>query len=214
VVGSCGGVGQLVTAKLLERGFKVRALVRSEELARRVLGADVAGLSFVQGDTRELASLDRAEIFAGVAAVACCTGTTAFPSQRWEGNNGPRATEWEGTRNLIDAAARHGSGTLRRFVLVTSAGVERFKKAPYSILNFFGEQERGLFTLFLTCTFFLNPKKKNKAYMHICSENYIRSSAYPAPLTRNSLHDEESARAPQPPPFFMPNEETNKLCNA
>ncbi|GIL73105.1 hypothetical protein Vretifemale_3318 [Volvox reticuliferus] len=70
----------------------------------------------------------------GVAAVCCCTGTTAFPSSRWEGENGPRNTDWVATSNLIDSTP----STIKRFVLVTSVGVERFKEFPFNILNLFG----------------------------------------------------------------------------
>ncbi|KAK3254195.1 hypothetical protein CYMTET_36585, partial [Cymbomonas tetramitiformis] len=38
VIGATGGVGQLTTAKLLERGYKVRAFVRDELKAETVLG--------------------------------------------------------------------------------------------------------------------------------------------------------------------------------
>jgi hypothetical protein len=53
---------------------------------------------------------------------------------RWEGNNGPRPTDLVGTTNLIKAAP----SSLKRFVLVTSAGVERPKEFPWAILNTFG----------------------------------------------------------------------------
>lgn len=46
----------------------------------------------------------------GVSAVVCSTGTTAFPSSRWEGNNGPRPTDWVATSNLINAAAAAAKG--------------------------------------------------------------------------------------------------------
>lgn len=134
VAGATGGVGQLVTAKLLDRGYRVRALTRDPAKAAALFG-EVANLECVAGDTRTPATL--ASAVAGVAAVACCTGTTAFPSKRWFGGNGPRATDDEGVRNLV-AAAKGATPGVKRFVLVSSAGVDRSDKPPYSILNLFG----------------------------------------------------------------------------
>jgi len=75
-----------------------------------------------------------------VAAVVCSSGTTAFPSERWKGGNGPKETDLEGTTNLVRACA--GRPGLGRFVLVTSCGVERYKVlGPFMILNAFGVLE-------------------------------------------------------------------------
>lgn len=136
VAGATGGVGQVLTAKLLERGYRVVALSRNPEKVRQLLG-DAPGLDVVIGDMREPASLPSA--LAGVDAVCCCTGTTAFPSKRWDGNNGPEQTDFVAVRNLVEAAAPMG---LKRFVLTTSAGVERQNKLPYIILNLFGVSHR------------------------------------------------------------------------
>ena len=55
------------------------------------------------------------------------------------GDNGPKKTDLTATSNLIAAAQKHSAGSLRRFVLVTSTGVERFSQGPpYAILNLFG----------------------------------------------------------------------------
>jgi uncharacterized protein YbjT (DUF2867 family) len=69
-----------------------------------------------------------------VTHVICCTGTTAFPSKRWDGDNGPDKTDWEGVRNLVSTLP----STIQHFVLVSSIGVTRTKKLPYNILNLFG----------------------------------------------------------------------------
>ena len=110
-------------------------MTRSKSSASRVFVGDSGklpeGLELVEADARNPESL--AAAFAGksaddsVAAVACCTGTTAFPSKRWLGDNGPRQTDEVGTRNLVEMAKRVGGGGggkgLKRFVLVSSAGV-------------------------------------------------------------------------------------------
>ena len=78
VVGATGGVGQLVVAKLLEAGYSVRALARSPEKARDLLGTADA-LEIVTADLRDAAALDASGVASGVDAVVSCTGTTAFP---------------------------------------------------------------------------------------------------------------------------------------
>lgn len=132
-----GGVGQLVVAKLLERGYRVRALTRSAERAAALRGAGSEELELVAVDLRDASSLDASRAAAGVDAVVCCTGTTAFPSSRWDGGNGPEPTDYVAVRNLVAAAAA-GSPALKRFVLVSSIGVKRTDRLPYIILNAFG----------------------------------------------------------------------------
>lgn len=141
MAGATGGVGQLVAAKLLERGYRVVALTRSAESARRVFlgaggGGDPTGgkLEFAEADIRDPASVARAFEGRKVDAVVCTTGTTAFPSKRWHGGNGPRTTDLDGNLNLINAAPRG----LGRYLLVTSAGVERQPNFPWCVLNLWG----------------------------------------------------------------------------
>ena len=62
-----------------QRGYRVRALSRSADKAAALLG-ERAGLELVFGDLKQPGGLER--LLAGVDAVACCTGTTAFPSKR------------------------------------------------------------------------------------------------------------------------------------
>jgi len=59
---------------------------------------------------------------------------------RWTGNNGPEQTDYIAMRNLIDATPK----SVKRFILTTSAGVDRSNKIPFSILNLFGEALRAL----------------------------------------------------------------------
>jgi uncharacterized protein YbjT (DUF2867 family) len=131
-------VGQLVTAKLLDRGYRVVALTRgaakAQELLGQLSGANQETLQVVEADARDRDSLSRAFDGRQIDAVVCATGTTAFPSKRWEGNNGPRPTDLDGNLNLINACPR----TLKRFLFVTSAGVERQKQFPWLILNLYG----------------------------------------------------------------------------
>ncbi|PSC76139.1 nucleoside diphosphate sugar epimerase [Micractinium conductrix] len=131
VAGATGGVGQLLTAKLLERGYKVRALSRSAEKVQQQFGG-AEGLTTAIADLRDPSSLGAA--LGGVDAVCCCTGTTAFPSKRWDGGNNPEQTDYVSVSNLIKACPP----SLKRFTLTTSAGVERSGQFPFAILNLFG----------------------------------------------------------------------------
>ena len=54
---------------------------------------------------------------------------------RWKGDNGPEQTDSIATGNLIRATPK----SIKRFVYNTSAGVERYNKLPFSILNLFGK---------------------------------------------------------------------------
>ncbi|KAF5184638.1 Tic 62 protein [Thalictrum thalictroides] len=134
VIGGTGGVGQLVVASLLSRNIKSRLLLRDPTKAKTLFGEqDENILQVWKADTRNPDDLDPA-IFEGVTHVICCTGTTAFPSRRWDGDNTPERVDWEGIRNLVSALP----STLKRFVLVSSVGVTKFNELPWSIMNLFG----------------------------------------------------------------------------
>ena len=104
---------------------------RSQEKTRQLLG-DAPGLEVVYGDMRDSSTLKPA--LDGVDAVCCCTGTTAFPSKRWDGGNNPKNTDYVAVKNLIDSCPKD----IKRFILTTSAGVERSGQFPWLILNAFG----------------------------------------------------------------------------
>ncbi|KAG6414050.1 hypothetical protein SASPL_126767 [Salvia splendens] len=134
VVGGTGGVGQLVVASLLDRNIRARLLLRNPEKAITLFGEqDEEKLQVRQGDTRNPEDLDPS-IFEGVTHAICCTGTTAFPSKRWDGDNTPERTDWEGVRNLVSALP----SSLKRIILVSSVGVTKFNELPWSIMNLFG----------------------------------------------------------------------------
>ncbi|KAF2291883.1 hypothetical protein GH714_035984 [Hevea brasiliensis] len=134
VVGGTGGVGQLVVASLLDRNIKSRLLLRDPEKATALFGKqDEETLQVLKGDTRNPEDLDPS-ISEGVTHVICCTGTTAFPSKRWDGDNTPERVDWEGVRNLVSALPL----SLKRIILVSSVGVTKFNELPWSIMNLFG----------------------------------------------------------------------------
>ncbi|WP_036477832.1 SDR family oxidoreductase [Myxosarcina sp. GI1] len=135
VAGATGGVGQLVVAKLLTKNLQVRALTRTKAKAASMFDNRVEA---VEGDIRYPNTL--AEAVRDINYIICCTGTTAFPSLRWDftnffqPSNTPEAVDSKGVKNLVAAAPPD----LKRLVFVSSAGVLRKDELPYNILNAFG----------------------------------------------------------------------------
>ncbi|BAY10497.1 SDR family oxidoreductase [Calothrix sp. NIES-2098] len=152
VVGATGGVGQLVVGELLEKGLGVRILTRNSEKAQKMFNNRVA---VAIGDIREPATLPAA--MENITHIICCTGTSAFPSSKWDFDPSPSWFEWvqlladskhresraknspakvdaQGVSNLVAAAPPN----LQRFVFVSSCGVLRKDRLPWSILNSFG----------------------------------------------------------------------------
>ncbi|GAB4824163.1 hypothetical protein N2152v2_011209 [Parachlorella kessleri] len=127
VAGATGGVGKRVVALLLERGRRVRALVRDVEKARGML----SGLSVGSGGSLELVAADITqrrtllpEMFRGVTQLISCTavkvapkeGDTADRSKYYQGikfydpeiiGDTPEAVEYRGIQNLLDAVKEH-----------------------------------------------------------------------------------------------------------
>jgi uncharacterized protein YbjT (DUF2867 family) len=152
VAGATGGVGQLVVGKLLEKGFRVRVLTRNTAKATEMFDQKV---EIAVGDIRELSTLPA--VMPNVTHIICCTGTTAFPSSKWEFDSEPNFIEWvqlfldpkysvsrannspididaQGISNLVAAAPPN----LQRFVFVSSCGIERKQEFPWKLLNAYG----------------------------------------------------------------------------
>lgn len=135
VTGATGGVGQLVVAKLLEKNIPVRALTRNRDKANQMFDGKV---EIVVGDICQPETLP--QVTQNVTHIICCTGTTAFPSTRWDftnlfqPSNTPEQVDGEGIKNLVAVAPNN----LKRFVFVSSCGVLRKDSLPFNILNAFG----------------------------------------------------------------------------
>lgn len=152
VAGATGGVGQLTVAKLVDKGFKVRVLTRNASKAENMFAGKA---EIAVGDIRNPETLPSA--MENITHIICCSGTTAFPSERWEFENNPNFVEYfglffnpteakakaknspmkvdaQGVTNLVEAAPK----SLKQFVFVSSCGVEHKNDFPYSILNKFG----------------------------------------------------------------------------
>lgn len=113
VAGATGEIGRYVVADLVAAGIPVRGLTRNPAAAR----AAAPRAEWVAGDLREPDSLKAA--LNGVDAVVFAAGwrPTDDPS------NTPRVVDYGGVANLAELARE--SGAVRRFVLVSSAGVTR-----------------------------------------------------------------------------------------
>ena len=152
VAGATGGVGQLTVAKLLDKGFKMRVLTRNASKAENMYAGKA---EIAVGDIRNSETLPAA--MENITHIICCSGTTAFPSERWEFENNPNFIEYfgllfnpeeakvkaknspmkvdaRGVSNLVELAPKN----LQQFVFISSCGVERKNEFPYNILNSFG----------------------------------------------------------------------------
>lgn len=119
VAGATGGVGKRVVRRLLERGDRVRALVRDTQRAKEILG-----------DRVELFAADitipetlTAALMKDVKAVICCTGVRVQPvegdtpdrSKYYQGIkfylpevvDSPEIVDYQGIKNLVETAAKY-----------------------------------------------------------------------------------------------------------
>jgi len=110
VAGATGGTGQQVVRELNAAGYRVRALVRDPAAARNLLADTV---EYATGDVRDRPSIDAA--LKGVRFAISALGAT-----RKDPANGPEFVDYQGVRNLADAAA---AARLDQLVVISSAGV-------------------------------------------------------------------------------------------
>lgn len=120
VAGATGGVGKRVVRRLVERGYKVRSLVRDIEKAKTTLGDDV---DLVVADITKPETLTPI-VMANIQAVVCCTAVRVQPvegdtADRAKYNQGvkfylpeivgdtPENVEYQGVKNLVEAAAKY-----------------------------------------------------------------------------------------------------------
>jgi uncharacterized protein YbjT (DUF2867 family) len=111
VAGATGGTGQELVDQALEKGYRVRALVRDEAKARMLFGDRV---QYVVGDVREPRSLKRA--VKGADQVISALGANV---QR-DPENSPERVDYAGVKVLAEAAKAAG---VSQFILVSSMGV-------------------------------------------------------------------------------------------
>ncbi|MBD2595858.1 epimerase [Nostoc sp. MBR 210] len=107
VAGATGETGRRIVQELVARNISVRAFVRDIQTAKAILPPDV---ELVVGDVLQADSL--AAALGDSTVLLCATG--AKPSFD---PTGPYKVDFEGTKNLVDAAKAKG---IEHFVLVSS----------------------------------------------------------------------------------------------
>ena len=112
VAGATGETGRRIVKQLVAENIPVRALVRSLEKGQQILPPEV---ELVVGDVLQPQSLR--EAIGDSTVLVCATG--AAPSFD---PTGPYQVDYEGTKNLVDAAKQKG---IEHFVLVSSLCVSQ-----------------------------------------------------------------------------------------
>ena len=120
IAGATGGVGQLVVRILRDGNKTIRILARSMGKAQELLGDD---LEIIEGNVTISESLP--PVVEGISTIICAIG-----SRPGEGLM-PEQIDYEGVRNLVDAAV---AMEVSRFILVSSCRVTH----PENPLNQFG----------------------------------------------------------------------------
>ena len=113
VAGATGETGSRIVAQLVKRGILVKALVRDIAAAQAKLPSEV---ELAQGSVGDKASLQAA--LEGCTVLISATG--ARPSLN---PTGPYQVDYEGTKNLVDAAKAAG---IEHVVMVSSLCVSKF----------------------------------------------------------------------------------------
>ncbi len=113
VAGASGRAGTYLVRQLKSQGIPFRAMTRNRAEAERRLGADFAGVEWVECDVRDPASV--AAAMRGVGRVISVIG-----SREVAGDNSAEFVDYGGVRNLVDAAVAAG---VDHFVLLTAIGV-------------------------------------------------------------------------------------------
>lgn len=113
VAGATGETGRRIVQELVKRQIPVRAFVRNLETAREILPSEA---ELVTGDLFSVDSLKSA--IADSTVLLCATG--AKPSLD---PTNPYKVDYEGTKNLVDAAKATG---IEHFVFVSSLCTSKF----------------------------------------------------------------------------------------
>jgi uncharacterized protein YbjT (DUF2867 family) len=113
VAGATGQTGRRIVRELVDRQIPVRAMVRDLNAARAILPAEV---ELIVGDVLDPSTI--ATAIGDSTVILCATG--AKPSLN---PTGPYQVDYEGTKNLVNAAKSHG---IQQFVFVSSLCVSNF----------------------------------------------------------------------------------------
>ncbi|MGL5872402.1 MAG: CIA30 family protein [Xenococcaceae cyanobacterium] len=119
VAGATGGVGKKVVRLLLEKNYRVRALVRNTQKAKEMLGEEV---EFFEADITIPESL-KPQLMDNVTAVICCTGVKVQPvegdtptrEKYYQGIkfympevvDNPEIVDYQGIKNLLEVVSKN-----------------------------------------------------------------------------------------------------------
>lgn len=112
VAGATGQTGRRIVQELVQRQIPVRALTRSLEKGESILPPEAA---LVVGDVLKPETLDAA--MGDATVVLCATGAAPGFDP-----TAPYKVDYEGTKNLVDAAKRKG---IQHFVFVSSLAASK-----------------------------------------------------------------------------------------
>lgn len=113
VAGATGETGRRIVEELIKLDIPVRAFVRDIDQAKQILPNQI---EFVQGDVLQPDTIQ--------TAIADCTVVLSATGARPSFDpTGPYRVDWEGTKNLVDAAKAKG---IEHFVMVSSMCVSQF----------------------------------------------------------------------------------------
>ena len=134
VVGATGTLGTEIVRALLEKGARVRAMVRATSNRTKLEALGVT--DFVVADLRDATSLQRALTTEprAEAVVASAAGFSAHTA-RTKGDNS--RTDTEGYRNLVDAAKNAG---VPRMVLISILECDKASEVPHFHQKFVTEK--------------------------------------------------------------------------
>lgn len=118
VVGASGATGRLLVEQLLNRGQRVKAIVRSPDKLPEVL-KNHDNLSVIRASVLDLSDSEMAQHVNGCEAVASCLGH----NMSWKGIYGhPRRLVTDATRRLCNAIKANKAEVRTKFVLMNTAG--------------------------------------------------------------------------------------------
>ena len=124
IFGASGGVGQLISKKLLNDGYTVRAITRDIKSASAF--ELLNGCEFVQADARQIATLSPTVQDSDVVIIS--VGTTAFPTKKWDNGNNPKAACVDTVNNICNVISELNVQSVKTIILLSSIGVERTDK--------------------------------------------------------------------------------------
>lgn len=119
VAGATGSVGRHVLDLLVERGYSVRALIRSDSAALPT------GVTGHMGDLRQELPADALR---SVDCVVSCAGAPITPGEKRDAHSYDEI-DWEGNNRLLEAAETAG---VERFVYISLANPSLFMNTEYA----------------------------------------------------------------------------------